>query len=115
MHLDETDGHIDNFARFAAPGVVMLTWTDDPDDPQWEISNEALTILEGTVDAQGRPLRVVRLHQPGPITITAEEAAGVDAVPGVQRARRGRAAGGVLRELLHRQRHRGPAGVRRSA
>ena len=51
VHLDETDGHIDNFARFAAPAVVMLTWTDDQDDPQWEISNEALKILEGTVDA----------------------------------------------------------------
>ena len=82
VHLDETDGHIDNFARFAAPGVVMLTWTDDPDDPQWEISNEALTILEETVDATGRRVEVVKLHQPGPITITAEEAAGVDAVAG---------------------------------
>jgi agmatine deiminase len=84
VHLDETDGHIDNFARFAAPGVVMLTWTEDPDDPQWEISNEALRILESRVDAQGRPLRVVRVHQPGPITITAEEAAGVDVVAGSQ-------------------------------
>ncbi len=84
VHLDETDGHIDNFARFAAPGVVMLTWTEDPDDPQWEISNEALKILEDTADAQGRALRVVRLHQPGPITITAEEAAGVDLVAGSQ-------------------------------
>lgn len=84
VHLDETNGHIDNFARFAAPATVMLTWTDDVDDPQWEISNEALKILESETDALGRPLRVVRLHQPGPIRITAEEAAGVDQVPGVQ-------------------------------
>jgi agmatine deiminase len=78
VHLDETDGHIDNLARFAAPGVVMLTWTDDEDDPQWERSDEALAILREVRDARGRPLEVVTLHQPGPIAITAEEAAGVD-------------------------------------
>jgi agmatine deiminase len=81
---DETDGHIDNFARFAAPGVVMLTWTDDEDDPQHERSAEALGILEKETDAQGRPLRVVKLAQPGPLTMTAAEADGVDAVPGSQ-------------------------------
>jgi agmatine deiminase len=84
VHRDETDGHIDNFARFAAPGVVMLTWTDDESDPQWEISQEALKILEDAVDAKGRSLQVVRVHQPGPITITADEAAGVDPIPGSQ-------------------------------
>jgi agmatine deiminase len=31
---DETDGHIDNLACFAAPGVVLLTWTDERSDPQ---------------------------------------------------------------------------------
>ncbi len=81
---DETDGHIDNFARFAAPGVVMLTWTDDEDDPQYERSAEALAILEAETDAQGRPLQVVKLLQPGPLRMTAEEADGVDAVPGSQ-------------------------------
>jgi agmatine deiminase len=101
VHLDETDGHIDNFARFAAPGVVMLTWTDDRDDPQWEISNEALRMLEATVDARGRTLQVVRLHQPGPITITAEEAAGVDHVPGVQRRAEGdRLAGSYVNSYI---------------
>ena len=101
VHLDETDGHIDNFARFAAPGVVMLTWTDDRDDPQWEISNEAQRILEATVDARGRTLQVIRLHQPGPITITAEEAAGVDHVPGVQRRAEGdRLAGSYVNSYI---------------
>ena len=84
VYLDETDGHIDNFARFVEPGVVMLTWTDDVDDPMWEICHEALAILEASTDAQGRSLRVIRLHQPGPITISAQEADGVDHVPGSQ-------------------------------
>ncbi len=84
VYLDETDGHIDNFARFVEPGVVMLTWTDDVEDPMWEICHEALAILEASTDAQGRSLRVVTLHQPGPITISAAEAAGVDHVPGSQ-------------------------------
>jgi agmatine deiminase len=101
VHLDETDGHIDNVARFAAPGVVMLTWTDDQDDPQWERSNEALAILREARDARGRPLEVVTLHQPGPITITAEEAAGVDPVPGSQPRRAGeRLAGSYVNSYI---------------
>lgn len=31
---DDTNGHIDNFACFARPGVVLLAWTDDTSDPQ---------------------------------------------------------------------------------
>lgn len=27
-------GHVDNFACFARPGVVLLAWTDDTTDPQ---------------------------------------------------------------------------------
>ena len=30
----DTSGHIDNFACFARPGVVLLAWTDDKEDPQ---------------------------------------------------------------------------------
>ena len=84
VYLDETNGHVDNFARFVAPGQVMLTWTDDPSDPQYAISNEAQEILRGTKDARGRDLEVTLIHQPGPITITDQEAQGVDQVPGVQ-------------------------------
>lgn len=82
VYLDETNGHVDNFCRFARPGTVMLTWTDDVTDPQYERSAAALKVLEAATDARGRALEVVTIHQPGPIMITADEAAGVDAVQG---------------------------------
>ena len=28
------NGHVDNFCCFVRPGVVLLAWTDDQDDPQ---------------------------------------------------------------------------------
>ena len=89
VYNDETDGHIDNMACFAAPGVVLLTWTDDPDDPQYERSLEALNYLtaEGTVDAKGRRLQVIRIHQPTPVLLTSEEAEGIDYTAGGRRAR----------------------------
>jgi agmatine deiminase len=98
---DETDGHVDNFARFAAPGVVLLTWTEDRSDPQWERSNEALEILATARDARGRRLEVVPLHQPGPMTITAEEAAGIDRGTGAQpRSAGDRLAGSYVNAYL---------------
>jgi agmatine deiminase len=82
LFADETDGHVDNLACFARPGVVLLTWTDDGDDPQHPISRDARERLEAATDAQGRPLEVVLLPSPGPLQISAEEAQGVDAVEG---------------------------------
>jgi agmatine deiminase len=79
---DETDGHVDNLACFARPGVVLLTWTDDEADPQHEISREARERLEAATDARGRPLEVVPLPSPGPLTMTAEEAAGIEPAKG---------------------------------
>ena len=82
VYRDETSGHIDNFCRFVAPGEVMLTWTDDPSDPQHAISCAALERLRGMRDARGRVLTVHKLHQPAPVLISAEEAAGVEKAPG---------------------------------
>jgi agmatine deiminase len=79
---DETDGHVDNLACFARPGVVLLTWTDDEDDPQHAISRDARERLEAATDARGRSLEVVLLPSPGPLHVSAEEAEGVDAAEG---------------------------------
>ncbi len=79
---DETDGHIDNLACFVRPGVVLLTYTDDTGDPQHAISEDALRRLESATDARGRSLEVILLPSPGPLTITEQEATGVDPVAG---------------------------------
>ena len=86
---DETDGHVDNLAAFARPGLVLLTWVEDPADPQHAISRDALARLEAATDAQGRPFEVVKLPAPGPLTIEAAEAAGVEAAEGTQPRRAG--------------------------
>jgi agmatine deiminase len=89
VYEDETDGHVDNLACFVRPGVVLLSWTDDGSDPQHQISSEALDRLERATDARGRPLEVVRIQQPGLLTMTAEEAGGVAVAQGTLPRRAG--------------------------
>jgi agmatine deiminase len=89
VHLDETGGHIDELACFTSPGHVALTWTDDRSDPQYAISADALQRLRHATDARGRRLSVHKIHQPGPLHMTAEEAAGIDARAGTRARRAG--------------------------
>jgi agmatine deiminase len=69
--------------------VVALTWTDDRSDPQWERSLDAYQRLRQATDARGRRLEVHKIHQPGPLYRTGEEAEGVDVVEGSQPRREG--------------------------
>lgn len=89
VYRDETKGHIDNFCRFVAPGEVVLTWTEDRNDPQYAISAEAFERLGQMRDAHGRALTIHKLLQPSPVLISAEEAAGVDPVEGTLPRRAG--------------------------
>ncbi len=82
IFMDETNGHVDNFACFLRPGVVALAWTDDPLDRQYPISLDAFLRLSRMVDARGRNLEIVKIPLPDPITITQEESAGVEMVDG---------------------------------
>jgi agmatine deiminase len=82
VYLDETGGHIDELACFTSPGHVALTWTEDRKDPQYEISQDAFRRLKKARDARGRELTIHKIHQPGPLYMSAEEAAGIDQRPG---------------------------------
>ncbi|TVT98356.1 hypothetical protein EJB05_56360, partial [Eragrostis curvula] len=71
---DDTNGHVDNLCCFVRPGVVLLSWTDDETDPQYERSAEALSTLSQSVDAKGRQIQVVKIRIPGPLYRTQDEA-----------------------------------------
>lgn len=101
IYNDETDFHVDNMCCFAAPGEVLLAWTDDVNDPQYARSSAALKVLENSTDAQGRTLKVHKLPVPGPLMGSAEEYATVDAVPnGMARVEHNRLAGSYVNFYL---------------
>jgi len=62
---DHTDGHVDNLARFVAPGVVAIPLTFGEKDPHAGIYDAAAAALAGQTDAAGRTLKVVRIPSPG--------------------------------------------------
>ncbi|MBU6448629.1 MAG: agmatine deiminase [Rhodospirillales bacterium] len=76
---DETDGHVDNLVCFVKPGMVLLTWCDDPADPHYQISRAAEARLKDARDAKGRALTIERIPMPTPMFYTEAEAEGVDA------------------------------------
>ncbi|MDZ4363702.1 agmatine deiminase family protein [Brevundimonas sp.] len=62
---DHTDGHVDNLARFVAPGVVAcpVAWgRGDPNDDVYDAVAQALSQM---TDADGTPITVLRLPSPG--------------------------------------------------
>lgn len=74
---EDTNGHIDNFCCFFKPAHLLLAWSDDESDPQYDISRSALRILESSRDAQGRQLTVVKLPIPPPMTYDAADCEGL--------------------------------------
>lgn len=61
---DHTDGHIDNLARFIAPGVVLCQ-SPVADDPNAEVLDKIARDLSAMRDAKGRKLEVLRIPSPG--------------------------------------------------
>lgn len=61
---DETDGHVDNIACFAAPGRVLVGVPHARSHPDFEPVIEAIRRLKAARDAEGRPLEVIEIVQP---------------------------------------------------
>jgi len=79
---DETDGHVDGICAFIRPGEVVVSWTEDKDDPEYEIIHEAYETLQHVTDARGRNLKIHKLLDPAPIYVTEQETEGIDSVEG---------------------------------
>jgi len=64
---DHTDGHVDNLARFVAPGVVACPVAWGRNDPNAAVYDQAAETLAGMTDARGERLKVVRIPSPGAV------------------------------------------------
>jgi agmatine deiminase len=64
---DDTDGHIDDLARFINPTTIVTTVEEDPRDGNYAILRENLSRTRRLKDQDGRPFDVVELPMPGVI------------------------------------------------
>jgi agmatine deiminase len=72
---DDTDGHIDDIARFVAPGRVVCAREPDPRDSNHAPLEDCIARLRASRDAAGRTLEVIDLPMPQPVL------AGADRLP----------------------------------
>ena len=64
---DDTDGHVDDIARFVNPTTVVCAVEDDPLDLNYRPLQDNLARLRRATDQDGRRLTVVPLPMPGPV------------------------------------------------
>ncbi|REJ89938.1 MAG: agmatine deiminase family protein [Planctomycetota bacterium] len=64
---DDTDGHIDQLARFVAPGHVVVACEDDRADDNFALLGAVERQLRGATDASGNKFDVTRLPMPRPV------------------------------------------------
>ncbi len=58
---DDTDGHVDNVAVYARPGVLVMQGCDDPVEPDCLRMNVNARWARGSHDAAGRLLQVIEI------------------------------------------------------
>jgi agmatine deiminase len=62
---DDTDGHIDDLARFVNSSTIITTVEEDPADDNYSILRENLEKLHVFRDINNRPFRIVEMPMPG--------------------------------------------------
>ncbi|MEK6891828.1 MAG: agmatine deiminase family protein, partial [Nanoarchaeota archaeon] len=62
---DDTDGHIDDLARFVNQNTVVCAFEDKPDDENYEILKENYELLTKMKDEKGNKLNIIKLPMPG--------------------------------------------------
>jgi agmatine deiminase len=64
---DDTDGHIDQLARFVNSTTIVAAVEDDPNDKNYAALTANLQHLKSMTDQDGRPFDVIALPMPQPI------------------------------------------------
>jgi len=61
---DDTDGHIDDLARFVNPTTIACAYQEDQNDVDYDALKENYNILCQSVDQDGNKLKIVKLPMP---------------------------------------------------
>ena len=69
---DDTHGHIDDLARFVAPGKVVTVLEKNSSEENYQATHSNLEILKNARDAKGRNLEVFTLPMPEPVIFGTE-------------------------------------------
>lgn len=77
---DDTDGHIDDLARFVSPRTIVASVSEDREDPNYEILLENRDILARATDCRGVPFQIIDLPLPA-TRISGTTVDGSDYVP----------------------------------
>ncbi|MGH7870741.1 MAG: agmatine deiminase family protein, partial [Candidatus Binatia bacterium] len=64
---DDTDGHIDDIARFVAPATIVCIVENDPHDDNYSLLQTNRERLQGATDQDNRKLSIVNLPCPAPV------------------------------------------------
>lgn len=78
---DDTDGHIDDIARFVSPNMIVFALEEDPEDANYKLLQDNLARLKSMTDAKGRPFRIVALPMPGVVGGTSTDTRNLDRLP----------------------------------
>ncbi len=62
---DDTDGHIDDIARFVSPKAVLCAYEENENDENYPVLKENYEILGNSKDQDGNPLKIIKLPMPG--------------------------------------------------
>lgn len=65
---DDTDGHVDDVARFVRADTVVTVVEEDPADANYALLQDNWRRLQSFRDGAGRPFRVVAVPMPGVVT-----------------------------------------------
>jgi len=64
---DDTDGHVDDLARFIAPGKIVFGVEPDPKDANYRVLRSVRGQLDALRDQDGKPFEVVEIPMPAPV------------------------------------------------
>jgi agmatine deiminase len=64
---DDTDGHIDDIARFVSPSTIVCAYEENPADENYAALNENYEILTRATDQENKPFTIIKLPMPAPV------------------------------------------------